>query len=266
MVIEVDATGATSSRYRMDSKRRVMRLGLSRKGEGGNKPLNWRPSMLQNMKCSSTAILVALITLSVPVTLSSPKRPTVTPFCGCCADPGMWSLETHKIEGYQMKELNRLTLDGVANFYSTDAWPDNVSGVIAPDGYEDGYFVISIVREHRDWKLFFKTLKGEKGVLILTIPGMATFFDADIAQGPRPEGKRTAGLYKEIRLEGEVRGTGIFANGMAPKTKYRLVLQGGGNWCLNAEDFNRWNLRVSGPQAGYTIYGYFAKPSPGIDR
>ena len=208
------------------------------------------------------AVLLASTVLSAPVTLSSPMPPTVVPFCACCVDPGAWGVGTNKIDDYQMKELNRLTLDGVANFYSTDGWPDDVSGVTAPDGYADGYFVISIVREQRDWKLFFKTLKGEKGALILTIPGMATFFNADIAQGPRPEHKTTAGLYKEIRLEGGVRGTGIFAKGVVPKTRYRLGLQGGGNWCLNAEDFHRWNLRVSGPQAGYTIYGYFAKPSP----
>jgi hypothetical protein len=228
--------------------------------------MNSKPSLLQNMKRSSGAILLALSTLSAPVTFSSAIPPTVTPFCACCADPGEWSLGTDKIDNYQMKELNRLTLDGVANFYTTDAWPDGVSGVTAPDGYQDGYFVISIVREERDWKLFFKTLKSEKGALILTIPGIATCFDADIAQGPRPERKTTAGLYKEIRLEGKVRGTGIFAKGIVPKTRYWLVLQGSGNRCLNAEDFYRWNLRVSGPRAGYTIYGYFAKPSQGIDR
>lgn len=164
-----------------------------------------------------------------------------------------------------MKELNRLTF-GVANFYTTDAAPDDVSGISFPDD-DSQELVISIVREKRNWKLVFKTLKGEKGALILTMSGTATFFDADIStrEGPRLDNKDNSGLYKEIRLEGEVRGTGIFAKGMAPKTKYRLVLQGGGNWCLNAEDFYRWNLRVSGPRAGYAIYGYFAKPSLGTD-
>jgi len=228
--------------------------------------MNPKSSSLQHMKRSVGAFVLVLITLWVPVTFSSPIPAAANPFCACCADPGTWDLETRKIEDYQMKELERLTLDGVANFYSTDAWPDDVSGVTAPNGYEDGYFVISLVRAQRDWRLFFKTSKGEKGALILTIPVVATFFNADIVEGPRPERKMTAGLYKEIRLHGEVRGTGIFAKGMAPKTKYRLVLQGGGNWCLTAADFNRWNLRVSGPRAGYTIYGYFAKPSPGVDR
>ena len=227
--------------------------------------MNSNPSLSRIIK-SIGAVLLALATLSPPPIVSSSIPSTVTPFCACCADSGEWNLGTSKIEDYEMKELNRLTLDGVANFYTTDAWPDGVSGVTAPDGYQDGYFVISIVRVQRDWKLFFKTLKGETGALILTIPGAATFFDADIGKSPKGKHSITEGLYKEIRLEGDVRGTGIFAKGMAPKTKYRLVLQGSGNRCLNAEDFYRWNLQVSGPQAGYTIYGFFAKPSPGIDR
>jgi hypothetical protein len=127
-----------------------------------------------------------------------------------------------------MKELNRLTPDGAADFYGTEAWPDDVSGVAAPVSFELGYLVVSIVREQQNWKLFFKTLKGEKGVLILTIPATATYFDADIEDVPKPERQRPwapADLYKEVRLEGNVRGTGIFAKGMTSRTKYRLVLQ-----------------------------------------
>jgi hypothetical protein len=229
--------------------------------------MNWNLSFSRIIK-SFGAVLLTLTTLSVPPIVSSSIPTTVTTFCACCADPGVWSLETDKIEDYQMKELNRLTLDGVADFYQTDA-EDDISGVTAPESFEEGYFVISIVREPQNWKFFFKTLKGEKGALILTIPATATFFNADIEDVSKPERherKPHVGLYKEIRLEGNVRGTGMFAKGMASKTKYRLVLQGGGNWCMRAEDFYRWNLRVSGPQAKYTIYGFFAEPSPGINR
>lgn len=217
-----------------------------------------KPSYLKS-KRSASAFVLALITFWAPGTFSSTVTSNASPFCACCADPGAWDLATRTIEDYEMEELNRLKLDGVANFYSTDAWPYNVSGVNAPDGNKAGYFVISIVREQRDWKLFFRTLKGEKGALILTMPGKATFFDADITHGPRPERKSTTCLYKEVRLAGQVRGTGIFARGITPKTEYRLVLQGAGNQCLNARDLYRWNLRVSGPRAGYTIFGYFAK-------
>jgi hypothetical protein len=210
-------------------------------------------------------VLLALTMLSASPIVSSSMPPAVTPFCACCVESGVWSLETHKIEDYQLEELNRLTLDGAADFYGTEAWPNDVSGVSAPDDDLAQELVISIVREHRDWKFFFKTSKGEKGALILTIPVVATFFKADIEDVPKSD-RSYLRLYKEIRLEGDVRGTGIFAKGMAPKTRYRLVLQGGGNGCMRAEDFYRWNLRVSGPQAGYTIYGFFSEPTPSINR
>jgi hypothetical protein len=165
-----------------------------------------------------------------------------------------------------MKELNRLTPDGVALFYMTEGWPDDVLGISPPVEDLGEELVISIVRELRSWKLFFKTKGGRTGALILAMSGTATFFNADIGEGPRPEHRSPISIHKEIRLEGRIRGSGIFVKGMAPKAKYRLVLQGGGNSCLNAEDFYRWNLRVSGPRAGYAIYGYFAKPSSAIDR
>ncbi len=206
-------------------------------------------------------ILVVLLLASESPALPSPGSPAESSFCACCADPGLWSLENRKIDEGTMKELNRLKPDGVADFYVTDAWPDNVSGVAVPDSYQPGYFVVSIVREQRAWKFFFKTPKGETGALVLTLPAIATFFDADIEPRQKLDSKVPLVIYKEVRLEGDVRGTGIFAKGIAARTKFRLILQGRGNRCLNAEDVHRWNLRISGPQAGYTIYGSFAKPS-----
>lgn len=220
--------------------------------------MNWNLSLSQIIKLIG-AILLTLTPLSAPPTKSFTIPPTKTPFCSCCADLGMWELESRKIYDYEIETLNTLRLDGVALFYITAAWPEDVFGVSEPHDDLGDELVISIVREQQNWKLFFKTKAGRTGALILTLSGTATFFDADIGEGPRPERRHPVGIYKEIRLEGEVRGTGIFAKGVAPKTKYRLVLQGMGNRCLDAAAFYRWNLRISGPQAGYTIYGYFAK-------
>lgn len=228
--------------------------------------MNRKASLLRTIKCSSGAVVLALTTFAVPVTFSSPIPPTVTPFCACCVEMGRWDLESRKIYDYEIETLNTLRLDGVALFYVTEGWPDDVSGVSPPIDDLDQELVASIVREQHNWKLFFKTKGGRTGALILTMSGTATFFNADILEGPRPERRSPIAIYKEIRLEGQIRGTGVFAKGIVPKTKYRLVLQGSGNGCLTAEDFYRWNLRVSGPQARYTIYGFFAKPSPGINR
>jgi hypothetical protein len=66
-------------------------------------------------------------------------------------------------------------------------------------------------------------------------------------------------LYKEWRLEGEIKGSGIFKNGMTAPAKYVLVLQGRGNGCDNAEDFGNWRLQVRGEKADYAFYGKLAR-------
>ena len=58
-------------------------------------------------------------------------------------------------------------------------------------------------------------------------------------------------------MTGRAHGTGIFARGLAPGAQYQLVLQGKGHQCLQASDYYRWNLRLTGPQAGFTLYGMF---------
>lgn len=77
------------------------------------------------------------------------------------------------------------------------------------------------------------------------------------------DGKLSAGggplLYKEWRLEGEIKGNGIFKNGTAAPATYVLVLQGRGNGCDNAEDFAHWRLQVRGEQADYAFYGKLAR-------
>jgi hypothetical protein len=112
--------------------------------------MNCDPSLVQNAKRIRAAILLALTTLSAPVTLSSPMPHTVSAFCACCADRGVWSLEKREIRDYEMKELNRLSPNR-ADFYATDGWPADVSGVSAPENpaLESGYFVVSIVREQQ---------------------------------------------------------------------------------------------------------------------
>ncbi len=220
--------------------------------------MNRKASFWQTIKTLSVIGLL-LTTLAAPPVASTGKSPL--PVCACCAEPGAWDFSTRKVERDELKELNRLALNGKADFYMTAAWPDDVSGVAVPDNIEPGYFVISLVREAQNWKFFCKTPKGEKGTLILTLPGTATFFAADIESQAKSEGHGSVTLYKEVRLEGNVRGTGIFAKGINSKTKFRLVLQGKGNMCPNAEDFHRWNLRIAGPQAKYTLYGFLAKPA-----
>lgn len=68
-------------------------------------------------------------------------------------------------------------------------------------------------------------------------------------------------LYKEWRFKYNVgSGNGIFQSGIAPKTEYFLVLQGKGNVCTSAEQFESWRLEVTGAK---TRYAFFGKVSAG---
>ena len=62
-------------------------------------------------------------------------------------------------------------------------------------------------------------------------------------------------LYKEWRLSGDVKGTGLFERGLTDGGKFKLILQGRGNACDNASDFKHWVLQIEGPQADYAFYG-----------
>jgi hypothetical protein len=64
-------------------------------------------------------------------------------------------------------------------------------------------------------------------------------------------------LYKEVRLTGKLAGNGIFASGINNDSRYKLILQGRGNGCLNPDDFQHWILQISGPQSSYSFYGSF---------
>ncbi len=221
--------------------------------------MGWDLFVSQSIKnAGKQAPIWILVFVSLAMWL--PFRSATKAYCACCANPGVWSLETRKLDSESMTELNRVKPAEQAEFYVTDAWPDDVSGVALAGMGEPKPFVVSLVREPRSWKFFFKASNGATGALVLTLPGVATFYHVDNEPRPKSDNKTPTTVYKEVRLEGAVRGTGIFAKGIVPTTKFRLILQGKGNMCLNAEDFQRWHLRISGPQASFTLFGDLARP------
>ena len=82
---------------------------------------------------------------------------------------------------------------------------------------------------------------------------MATSFGADLHDAP--EGSASPILYKEWRFTGRASGGGFFKKGIAPGTKFYLILQGRGNYCLSSSDFRNWRLDITGPRASYAFYG-----------
>lgn len=181
---------------------------------------------------------------------------TSTAFCACCADQGAWFQSSRSLS-----ELDREMLAGLkfqnARLHLTSAAEEDWRG-IADDGLPlDEDYALTFTPAPDHWTLTLKTKRGVSGSLILTLPARAFEFGADTSKEIPPRLPVT--LYKELRLEGSARGTGIFARGNAPGAKYLLALRGEGNMCFSAGDYYRWNLRVSGPKASCAFYGLFAK-------
>lgn len=177
--------------------------------------------------------------------------------CACCAEWGKWSETTSKIADFEIEELNRLKFSQTAKLYSTAAFPEGILGLSLKEADLSEDFKMTLSRSGNRWTLTFKS-NGETGALILTLPAQATRFQTDPMDG-KEAGAGGPWLYKEFRLRGQARGTGFFADGITPATKFRLIFHGRGNRCLAAEDFNGWSLNLSGPRARYTFYGSFEK-------
>lgn len=177
--------------------------------------------------------------------------------CACCAEPGTWMERTDRISDYELSELNRLRFDASVTTFMTEAGEDTIQGISNPTES----YTLTLSKQQRRWELRFKDKRGRTGVLTLSVPATITEFSADIHDGQESSGGGPL-LYKEWRLTGTLNGTGIFKKGSTPQTKFRLVLQGRGNGCTDAEVFNNWTLQVFGPRASYSFYGKFTDPAP----
>lgn len=178
--------------------------------------------------------------------------------CACCSESDYYFSGPTDLDEYPLSQLKRMRFDRTANLFFSEA------------GIEEHSKGIAYVRENYSfspgsplnnmWKFSFRS-GTNSGMLGLLLPAKLWDHDVDIH-----DNKVSAGggplLYKEWRLEGEVAGTGIFKVGFSAPAKYRLVLQGRGNACDNAEDFTNWRLEVRGEGADYAFYGKLLKPTP----
>lgn len=162
------------------------------------------------------------------------------------------------MQQYEMSELRSMKLGKVAKLYTTEADMEGMKGLPVESYSFD--LLANFFNPGRSTTMTFKGERGETGSLTLFLPRTATFFGADLHD--YPEGSAGPILYKEWRLEGRVGGSGFFRKGIAPGTRFRLILQGRGNNCLSSSDFKSWRLQVSGPRASYAFYGLFADPEP----
>jgi hypothetical protein len=177
--------------------------------------------------------------------------------CACCSEPGVWYERTDAMSSYELSEINRLRFGAVANTYLTEAGEDSTQGIRNPA--EE--YSVSLSKRARRWELKFRDKQGRTGTLAFNVPASRVEFAADINDGQQSSGGGPL-LYKEWRLTGAASGTGIFQSGSTPQMKFRLVLQGRGNNCTDADMFDNWKLQIFGPRASYSFYGKLNDPAP----
>ena len=170
--------------------------------------------------------------------------------CACCAERGFYSVTTKKPDQYTLDELKKLKFSQT-KLYTDASYPDTIKG-LAP--LADSYTATGTLSGNL-WKFIFKDDKAKTGNLNLAKPVSMVEYMVD----QTPLAGESAGetvLYKEWRFKYNVgSGTGIFQSGIAPKTEYFLVLQGKGNVCTSADQFETWRLEVTGAKANYAFFG-----------
>lgn len=180
--------------------------------------------------------------------------PSATLACACCSNPGHYFSGSVDLDEYPLSELKRLRFARTATLFATEAGIEEDSvGIDQPklNYVLQGTFVGNV------WRLTFRS-GPRTGILELPLPSKMWNHSADIHDGKLSPGGGPL-LYKEWRLEGAIKGSGFFKNGMAAPATYVLVLQGRGNGCDNAGDFGNWRLQVRGEKADYAFYGKLAR-------
>jgi hypothetical protein len=141
--------------------------------------------------------------------------------CACCSNTGHYFSGAVDLDEHPLSELKRIRFARTAFLFATEAGIEEDSlGIEQPkQSYSvQGSFIGNV------WRLTFRS-GANTGTLELPLPGKMWNHSADIH-----DGKLSAGggplLYKEWRLEGDIKGSGFFRTGTSAPAKYVLVLQG----------------------------------------
>ncbi len=177
--------------------------------------------------------------------------PTKAYACACCGYAGEWYQQSENLESSQVETLNQLKFSPSAQLYLTAAGFDTIKGIAS----NSETYTLFHSKNKRYWNFRLVDESGKMGNLSFTLPEKIIAFATDFYDQPSPDSR----LYKELRLEGKVAGNGIFAAGMGGDSRFRLILQGRGNYCLNPTDFKHWNLQILGSRSSYSFYGSFEK-------
>lgn len=202
-----------------------------------------------NRKLTHIVRMSVLIAAAVSVTILSTSRVATSEnaaarpmVCACCADDGEWYQRAERITADMRREINRVKFSEATNGM----------GSVEDGPFSEGKFELTRSNDMRRWQLKYVGAQGKSGSLSLPIPLRLVNFGADVRDGQQGGGGGPL-LYKEWRFDGSVTGTGMFKSWRG--TKFRLVLQGRGNHCTQAEDFKHWNLSINHGSTSLSVYG-----------
>lgn len=200
--------------------------------------------------------------------------------CACCAEPGEYHDWKGKVGDYDLEVLEGMKFANQSDLYMTEAGYEMIKGLepivknypleswaSSPLLFDSAHSFMKLKDSNFSinyWKLNFTTKhKKLNGTMIIQIPEQMSQFKVDIHDN-KDGGVGSPLLYKEWRFTGKVNsGTGFFKDGLDDSTHFKLIFQGRGNGCDNAEDFTNWHLIIKGDKANYQFFG---KMSSGIKR
>lgn len=176
--------------------------------------------------------------------------------CACCAEPGTWFQRSVKNDSGIANITGELLdkLGDSATLYSNAA---GFGRGILPEPQSETFKLRRMIPRSLQTWLNFTDERGNSGRLSFNSRDLnsPTLFAVDLRE--RSETNSMVFLYKELRFEGTVSGSGIFGKGLASGARYRLIFQGRGNMCHDASDFKTWILQVNGANADFSFYGSF---------
>jgi hypothetical protein len=199
-----------------------------------------------------TTFRLTLLALTFALFLLLPAGlPEKVSACACCSNAGQWFEQKRPLDENERDVINEAKLSAKAQFYESSGEDEGIA-------VKSSDFTLKFSRVQSKWTMTLQGTEGDKGTLTLNISPTATVFAADPRDGKVSNGGGPL-LYKEVRLEGRISGTGVFAKSIKADSRFRLILQGRGNACLLAQDFSNWVLQIYGKQARFGFYGAFDK-------
>ena len=170
--------------------------------------------------------------------------------CACCTEIGQRYDHTGPMDSYIRGEFESVQFAPAARLYTDEGFPDTIEGVSSPS---DDDYKLTFERRRKALVFALTDKAGGKGTIELEMPKNLTRFEVDPRNGTS-EGGHGPTLYKEWRVKGLAKLTGVFA-AQSRWARAELVLHGRGLGCTSAQDFDAWTLMVRGKATRFNFLG-----------